>query len=908
MPELMPHRMQHFKANCLAWVALYHFLPANLLRELSYVLVDAVGDGQIRFDQLFQEDLVGGPEGLESWAVRPLDNKDSVAQYLQHRIRYFVWANDGEVYYDRNRPQPDDAVGPGAIEGAIRLGQIDLGTLEQVIDQLKFPPQPSIHALAAAIRKTRELRHSPQPAESLAAIVEFCGTIEMPLAAVVMKHLGDLCADDDTWESARQFYQASFERLRADKTEAWQGYLGLLLGITTQSIAAALRITRGPMPASAFLSSRLELADLSGAPLFLLNASPDAYVAEFLASETMHFPSDRRASILSEPLLLKSQDLSSAFEAWIEGEHLTAHRHFWSVLRRQIALGSANDARMTKAFYAKCVFSALERTADRELNRSLFAMGIRLLVQSEQADLAKKIDWSAKLVRAYVDKEAVGLLLSQTNAIDASKDERVGAALELLRGWCLVLPADRAPLATQMLRFIATVAATHKSSFSNRRNVGGRGMEALRDVAEKRPEFRAGIAPEIVPAILSKFEQGEFWTGTAEALNLSARYFDVLEPKDIRAIVSATLSLLDKMDPSRDVWVLVRPALDLLVSQEVQRLSKQDRELGNRIVSTILRFGLNQKTEHTRLLFYLYHFDLGSVYEEPTLTQLKEVVDDVRKQALTIYASNAIDNVCALLLASSAAGPDGVKDALHALTLALNTAVGEPRRIALAFPFAYQAFLILAERQEQIARDIAENIDEFRARLRPFVDQLVELWSHSTKNPVIFASFSFPPPTKPNPVIIHNWAFASIAFAKSLGEEDKILSALKLAAEEPELKERIALARAIRLGLGELETFDPASIRSDNAETFYSALGQRLVSLQQIDADARPSILDALLDQCLRYGPNGLDAAVFLIAGRPSIERLCETPAYLNYVKRLENNSDLRLTLMPLLAERRTQK
>src|ERR1039458_5449466 len=109
MPELMSHRAQHFKANCLAWTAIHHFLPANLLRELCYALVDAVGGGQIRFDQLFQEELVGGPKGLESWAVRPLDNKDSVAQYLQHRIRYFVWANDTEVYYDRNRPQPDDA-------------------------------------------------------------------------------------------------------------------------------------------------------------------------------------------------------------------------------------------------------------------------------------------------------------------------------------------------------------------------------------------------------------------------------------------------------------------------------------------------------------------------------------------------------------------------------------------------------------------------------------------------------------------------------------------------------------------------------------------------------------------------------------------------------------------------------
>lgn len=511
-------------------------------------------------------------------------------------------------------------------------------------------------------------------------------------------------------------------------------------------------------------------------------------------------------------------------------------------------------------------------------------------------------------MRLYVDEDAVGALLSQTNAIDASKDERVGVAIELLRGWCSALPAERGSLATQMLRFIATVAATHKSSFSSRRNVGGRSMEVLRDLAEKRPEFRAGVAQEIVLAILSKFAQGEFWTGTAEALNVSPRYLDVLEPKDIRAVVAATLSLLDKMDPSRDVWVLVRPALDLLVSQEVQRLSKQDQELGNRIVSTILRFGLNQKTEHTRLLFYLYHFDLGSVYEETALTQLQEVVQDVRKQALTVYASNAMDNVCALLLASSAAGSDGVKDALQALGLALNSAFGEPRRIALAFPFAYQPFLILAERQEQIAKDISLSVDEFRAWLRPFADLIAAVWAHAAKNPVIFAPFAFPPPTKASPVIIHNWAFASIAFAKSLGEEDKILSALKLAAQEPELKEPIAVARATRLAPGELGGFDPTSIRSDNAETFYSALGQRLVSLQYVDADARPSILDALLNQCLRYGPNGLDAAVFLSAGRPNIERLRHTPDYLNYLKRLENNRDLRLTLMPFLAEPRMQK
>jgi hypothetical protein len=80
-----------------------------------------------------------------------------------------------------------------------------------------------------------------------------------------------------------------------------------------------------------------------------------------------------------------------------------------------------------------------------------------------------------------------------------------------------------------MLSFLAEVAATHKSSLSSRRNIGGRSMEVLRILAEQRPEFRAGVAQTIVPAILSKFETGEFWTGTSGALKVGRLYLDVLQ-------------------------------------------------------------------------------------------------------------------------------------------------------------------------------------------------------------------------------------------------------------------------------------------------------------------------------------------------------------------------------------------
>ena len=184
------------------------------------------------------------------------------------------------------------------------------------------------------------------------------------------------------------------------------------------------------------------------------------------------------------------------------------------------------------------------------------------------------------------------------------------------------------------------------------------------------------------------------------------------------------------------------------------------------------------------------------------LTQLKELVTDVRKQALTIHASNAMDNVRALLLASAAAGQEGIKDALNAISQLMNSALGDPGRIGLSFAFAYDAFSILAERQEQIAKDISVDLEQFRAWLRPLVDQIVCVWLHAAKNPAIFAPFAFPPRTTPNPVIVHNWAFGSIAFASSLGEQDRVMEALNRAAEEPALRGPIALARAVRLVQG----------------------------------------------------------------------------------------------------------
>ena len=106
------------------------------------------------------------------------------------------------------------------MEDAIRLGQCDFGVLDQVVAQLKPLPQASIQTLVAAMQMTNALRNSQERAGLAAGIIESCDPIDMPLAAVVLKHLGDLCVDADECGMARRFYEAALRRLEESKIES----------------------------------------------------------------------------------------------------------------------------------------------------------------------------------------------------------------------------------------------------------------------------------------------------------------------------------------------------------------------------------------------------------------------------------------------------------------------------------------------------------------------------------------------------------------------------------------------------------------------------------------------------------------------------------------------------------------
>ena len=125
--------------------------------------------------------------------------------------------------------------------------------------------------------------------------------------------------------------------------------------------------------------------------------------------------------------------------------------------------------------------------------------------------------------------------------------------------------------------------------------------------------------------------------------------------------------------------------------------------------------------------------------------------------------------------------------------------------------------------------------------------------------------------------------------------------ALSAAMAQPMLADPIALARATRSAAGGVDV-DTAAIRLENRDTFYSALGQRLVVLQKVEGDRAREICNALLNRCLCLGPRAIDAAVFLSAARLGIAEYVPHTIRSDYAKRLqEQNRELRLSLTPIL-------
>lgn len=891
------HRTEYFANHSLAWTALRHFLSARLVRELAIAIVDQVSNGELTISQLFDEALNSGPEWLDSWLLMPREVHTPLEKYLQFHIRAIAWQNDAEIYVPEEVGATPGIISPRLLENALYIGRVDLGWPEKPLSDLRDGRQPSYLLLVDAIIQAQRLLRSSTVDDFIATVVPPLNSIDGPLAIVIIKHLGDLCADADDWDKASALYGEAELQLSRGVESAWNELASSLRSIITQSRASAIVTMSGAAAAAEFFSRSLS-APVAERPFLVANASHDALVARLKATEMLDVP-DQRAALLLPPLLQTTHDPSSALQDWLNGDFRDSPRQFWAVLRRQIALGLATASRSTKALYARSIVENLKGDIERSRQHDLFKMAMNLLIESGDDAAAARVVWNENLVEAYVDQNCVEFLIKHSEEYLGARTERQKVVIELFQQWIELMSVDSIDLSLSMLRYVVSLATKSTISFSSRDNLGGRSLEVICNLARKRPEIRSPIAPEVAEAIIARLSSFSFWTAKTTALEIAKEYGDVFSRDQLQSIVSATLDLLTTIDPAANAWPIMRPALAFLVSIPVKRFAGSVPEAGKRIVDTILRFGVQQQADHAGTLFYLYDFDSSLLRDDSVAKKLQNSVTQLRQRSLQSKSSDAVANIQALLIAPTISGRDGVSDALAGIVNILKSAAES--RPSIALPEAYLSLLLLANQQKRMADELAVGPDEFRSWLTPLISLVAKLWIQAKDRPLLFAPFSLPPATAPNPTIIHNWAFASMVFAESLGHGKEISDALTDALTQPALQNSIVLARATRSVANETIEVDPEEIRKENRDTFYSALGRRLVVVEKLDVERGRVVCAALLDQCFRHGPRALDAAIFLSVARLDIGAFVLQANYSDYVKRMGNNRELRLALIPLL-------
>jgi hypothetical protein len=895
--EGLAERLAHFKQNYLLWVVVRHFLSADLIEELSVAVVDAASNGSAALEDLFDTRISGGVSALATWVIRPRPVSQPFIGFLQRLIRAIVWQSDETVVPHDHDVKPVEKATMRSLESALELSHADLTTMAHWFTQAEALPEP-LRVLVTAVNRLIEVVQPATTAALEPIITDIASRIEAPLSAILVKHLGDLCGGADLWDVAESLYSRAELMLAHPVDPIWREFIRALQPIILQSRASALRITAGPRDSSTLLVDALDSVLLKNNIIGLANATLDILSATAESDET-RFPKDSRAAVLFAPQLLDAHDNSVALTSWANEEYPDAHRRFWAVLRRQIALGSATYSRYTKAYYGRSLIESLQAKDNKDRVAGDFWLGVRLLIESGVPKIANQTNWTESLVGRHVGIELVTKTIGHTRRAQGSLPERTLVTLTLFKRWLQVLPPGNALVAGAMLRFVAESARDFDWPFFSSRNLSGASFDALKEVGLARPEFRASVADGVIAAIIAKLADKELFA-VVKAFETADAYVDAFDDRGLTLIVTTTLEVLERFDAHGRPWPVIQPALALLSCAAVKSLCDKDLALKAAVTSKLLSVSIETASENTSLMFVLRDLDPALIAAELDLNRLESVVSEIRRRAGEINSSAAVNNIEALLVAPTISRDAGIRDAIGGLLAILQSAArGRP---SISFGQAYRPLMMLTEEREKIARDLSIPETEVTIMVEPLLDMLLQVWRKAAEMPLIFSGFAIPVPTAPNSTLVHNFTFASIGLARALGRENLMNDAMDGASRQPTLEMPMAVARAIRITAGDLEIFDLQSIQDEKRDAFYAALGQRLVLLKDLPPNTRTEIIKVLLEQCLRLGPKGVDAGVFTIALELSVFIENGSVELKNYRLRLDNDRELRLSVTPLLA------
>jgi hypothetical protein len=274
---------REFTEHWMLWLVLHHFLSAPDLRLLSEIVVREASDGRTDLSSLFESLLSDNRPWADTWLLEPLPTKDQEASYLQGLVRSLVWRNDTGGWPPFDDKAQRSGTPPRLLGRVTALAPADLDWPATFVEELlgsSAALQESFVCFARLFQAAQKTPAAASTEDFWVTVEPFCEGIPMPLRALSMKHLADLCADLDHWERSESGYAKTRELLEGWTSHpSWGSARATWLGITRQSTASAVGVVVGPRASAELLKEVLEHADIYSAPLLRANASLDAVVA-----------------------------------------------------------------------------------------------------------------------------------------------------------------------------------------------------------------------------------------------------------------------------------------------------------------------------------------------------------------------------------------------------------------------------------------------------------------------------------------------------------------------------------------------------------------------------------------------------------------------------------------------------
>lgn len=873
MVDFAPGRNAHFASNIYGWAIVHHFLPATLMREFCQALVFKCTDGKTSFADLF-DDLIVGSRELSSWLISPSQVSQPLQRYLQVWIRNFVWQNDSEAFLPEKLREIDALK---QLDVALRLGRKDFSSPIKVSEFSMLPELAAGQFLSAF-----QYASSSVGKVDRSVVEQLLSGVTNPLKALHLKHIGDLLADSDDWIGALSLYRSSSEQVEEIDPELWPELVIVLRSAVRLSCLSAERVLDGPSEvASQFNKASIEL---QSEPLFALNSAQDALVARMLSSANFEFD-DTRATALILPTVLATHDNAVAMRQWMEERFETATERFWATLRRQIALGAAEQSRDTKASFAEALFEFLALNSSRQ-HESVFWLALRLLLESGKGKLAGSIKWDRELVQRLLSKDLLNKAIAHATKYDGVSLERVIVLNECFGAWAALLPRDQGDIAAIMIDHLVDGASSRERKPLSTDTVGNLCLKLLRKIAEVRPEFTSLASQRLTKVLLEYLRNQASWRETEQVLELAGIALPLFDDDQRTQVFDAVIDVLSKLNPDTDLWPVTRPAIQMLMSDLAVEASRKNSDLRNRIVDTILRTGLSNRSEWARLLFFLQDTSFDDEKWISMQQSLLPIIESVADQAQKTNASNSIYNANALLYAPRVVGGQKVRVGLSAVRSIIEAGLQGPRP-GPSFADVYSSLLLLSARRKIILEQTSISKKEMEETLAQLFQSAATVWGVAAAQPALFAGFSIPPRNHAHPIIVYNFALSFIRFGISLDRYDEVKAILDSARSTPEL--RVGIDKAFALSGSELTA---EYLSAESKEAFYSAVGERLMRVRT-SSDKR-EVMDAMVQKCLLEGPHSLDAAVFAFAVEAGCTYSGDDTSLVHYRMRLDNQSDLR--------------